>query len=47
LVIADTSIPGNIHMVADGDDVLRYTYASPMGQEGMDADDLSMFANIP
>jgi hypothetical protein len=47
LVFADASIPGNTHMVDDGDDVLSQNYASPRGQEGMDANDLSMFGNIP
>jgi hypothetical protein len=47
LVFADASIPGNIHMVADGDGVISHKYISPRGQEGMDADDLSMFGNIP
>jgi hypothetical protein len=34
-------------MVADGDDVLSQSYANPMGNKGMDADDFSMFGNIP
>jgi hypothetical protein len=47
LVFYDASIPGSIHMVAGGDDVLSHKYASTRGQEGMDADNLSMFGNIP
>jgi hypothetical protein len=31
LKFADASIPGNINMVADGDDVLSQDYASPRG----------------
>jgi hypothetical protein len=47
LAFADDIIPGNIHMVADGDDVLSQNYTSPGGREVVDADDLSMFGNIP
>jgi hypothetical protein len=46
LTFADASIPGNMHMVADGDDVLSQDYASPRGNE-MDSDDLYFFGNIP
>jgi hypothetical protein len=47
LVFDDASIPRNIHMVADGDDVLIQNYASPRWQECMDVGELSMFGNIP
>jgi hypothetical protein len=46
LAFTDASIPDNIHMLVDGDAVLSQNYASPRGDEGKDADDLSMFGNI-
>jgi hypothetical protein len=47
LAFADAILTVNIHMVADGDDVLSQNYTSQMGYECMDADDLSIFGNIP
>jgi hypothetical protein len=47
LAFADASILDDIHMVADGIDVLIHNHARPRGDECMDADDLAMFGNAP
>jgi hypothetical protein len=56
LAFDDASIPGNIHMVADGDDVLSQDYTSPRGVRwmlmiweylGISPDDVALERDVP